>query len=329
MHSIHRRQACLCAAALAAAAAFPLAASAQAAWPTRTVTLVVPTSAGSAPDIYARVLAEQLGRQTGGTFIVENRVGANGNVAIEYVLRGPDDGSLLFLGTQSILTINPSAYSQLRWKPSDLTPIIKGVASPMVLVTHPSVPARNFGELREWIPTQKGKLAYASFSAGTPSHFLGYQLNERLKADMVHVAYKGSAPQVNDILGGQVPLGFTQLAVAVAHIKAGKLNALAVTGPERDPALPQVPTLAELGLGELSTAVWFGVLAPAAAPAPVKEAILQAMVKAHADPGVRAKLQAQNFSVPAEAGAAFGKSMAEETVRWAGIVKATGFRAVD
>lgn len=298
-------------------------------WPAKPVTLMVGSAAGSAPDLYARALAEQWTRQTGGTFVVDNRPGANGNLSAEAVLRAPADGAMLWIGTQSMVTINPAAYTQLRWKASDFRPIIKGVEAPLVLVANPSVPAKNFADLSRWIKAHRGQAAYASFSPGTPSHFLGFQLNEQLGADMVHVPYKGSAPQVNDLLAGQVPLGFTQLSVAVPHIAAGKLDAIAVTGPQRSRALPDVPTLAELGLPALTTTIWFGVLAPVATPRPVLDAILAAAVKAHADPALRARLEAQSFDVPAEAGTAFEQSVAEETRRWARLVKAAGFSATD
>ena len=323
-----RRGALVAAATLALGAFLPTAASAQA-WPAKPVTLVVGSSAGSAPDIYARILAEQLTTQTGGTFIVENRSGANGNIAVDGVLRAARDGHTLLIGTQSLITINPAAYDKLRWKPSDLHPVIKGVESPMVLVVHPSVPATNFAQLRDWIAGQKGRVSYASFSPGTPSHFLGHQLNERLKADMVHIPYKGSAPQVSDLLGGQVTLGFPQMAVAVPHVQAGKLRAIAVTGANRSAPLPDVPTLKELGLADLTTSVWFGVFAPTGAPQPVLQAIHAAMGKAHAEPQLRTKLQAQNFEMGQEAGAAFEKAIAAESARWAAVVKATGFRAND
>jgi tripartite-type tricarboxylate transporter receptor subunit TctC len=314
---------------LAAATLWCCAAASAQTWPVRPVTLVVGSAAGSAPDLYARALAEQWTRQTGGTFVVDNKPGANGNLSAESVLRAPSDGATLWIGTQSMVTINPAAYAQLRWKASDFRPIVKGVEAPLVLVANPSVPAKDFAELGAWIKAHRGQAAYASFSPGTPSHFLGFQLNEQLGADMVHVPYKGSAPQVNDLLAGQVPLGFTQLSVAVPHIAAGRLHALAVTGPQRSRALPDVPTLAELGLPALSTTIWFGVLAPAATPKPVLDAILAAAVKAHADPALRARLEAQSFDVPAEAGAAFEQSVAAETRRWARLVKASGFSATD
>lgn len=300
---------------------------AQQAWPTKPVTIVVGVPAGGALDPFARALADQLGKVTGGTFIVENRPGANGNLSAEAVLKAPPDGSTLWIGTQSMMAINPAAFAQLRWKPSDFKPVLKGVEAPLVLVTHPSVPAKSFADLAKWIQNPANNAAYASFSPGTPSHFLGYQLNERLKANMVHVAYKGSAPQVTDLLGGQVPLGFTQLASAVPHIKEGKLNAIAVTGPQRSRYLPDVPTLAELGYKDLGTTIWFGLFAPAATPPAILEAIRAAALRAQADPTYRTRLEVLNFDVPNDSVAAFEKTIASESARWAALVKATGFKA--
>ncbi|MBL0418716.1 tripartite tricarboxylate transporter substrate binding protein [Ramlibacter sp. AW1] len=324
--SASRRMLCLAAFALAA---FHVAGAQAQSWPSKPVTLLVGVPAGGALDPFARTLADQLGKVTGGTFVVENRPGANGNLSAEAALKAPADGHTLWIGTQSMLAINPAAFSQLRWKQSDFKPILKGVEAPLVLVTHPSVPAKNFGELAKWIQNPANKASYASFSPGTPSHFLGYQLNERLNASMVHIAYKGSAPQVTDILGGQVPLGFTQLASAVPHIKENKLNAIAVTGPQRSRYLPQVPTLAELGYKDLGTTIWFGLFAPAATPPTILEAIRAAALKVQADPGYRGRLEALNFDVPNESVSDFEKTIAAETARWAALVKATGFKAAD
>jgi tripartite-type tricarboxylate transporter receptor subunit TctC len=311
-----------------AALACVLPAGAQTpAWPTRTVTLIVGTPPGGAIDAYARTLAAQLGKVTGGTFIVDYKPGANGNISAEFVDKAPADGSTLWIGTQAMMTINPSAYASLRWKQSDFTPIAKGVEAPLVLVTNPSVPARTLPELIKWAGTPGNKAAYASYSPGTPSHFLGFQFNERFKLGMVHVPYKGSGPQVVDLVAGQVPLGFSQLQTTLPQIEAGKLNAIAVTGPQRWRTLPQVPTLAELGYPELNTTIWFGLFARSATPPPILAAIEAATLKAQADPAYRAALEPQGFDIPQEHGADFARTIAAETARWAQVVKATGFKA--
>lgn len=315
---------------LAATTLLPAALHAQAAWPgDKPVTLVIGTPAGGAIDAYARALALQLGQVTGGTFIVDYKPGANGNISAEYVQRAAADGRTLWIGTQAMMTISPSAYAGLRWKQSDFKPIAKGVEAPLVLVTHPSVPARTLPELVQWVAANPGKVSYASYSPGTPSHFLGFQFNERFKLDMTHVPYKGSGPQTTDLLGGQVPLGFGQLQTTLPHLQSGKLNAIAVTGPQRSRHLPQVPTLAELGYADLSTTIWFGLFAPAATPKAVLDQLETAVVKAQADPGYRAKLEAQGFDVPDEHGEAFARTIARETTRWTAVVRATGFKAND
>jgi tripartite-type tricarboxylate transporter receptor subunit TctC len=323
-----RRQICLALAGSGLMPATGLAQTAPAAWPSRPVTLIMGTPPGGAIDAYARALAQQLGKVTGGNFVVDYKTGAAGNISAEFVQRAAPDGHTLWVSTQAMMTINPSAYAALRWKQSDFKPIAKGVEAPLVLVTHPSVPARNLADLVKWAAAEP-KAAYASYSPGTPSHFLGFQFNERFKLNLAHVPYKGSAPQVNDLLGGQVPLGFTQLQTALPHIPTGKLNAIAVTGPQRSRFLPQVPTLAELGYKDLNTTIWFGLMAPAATPKPVIDAIEAAVVKVQADPEYRARLDAQGFDVPAESGEAFARTIAAETARWADLVKATGFKAND
>jgi tripartite-type tricarboxylate transporter receptor subunit TctC len=311
--------------ALVAAVAAPQALAQT--WPSKPVTLVVGTPPGGSVDVYGRALADQLAKLTGGTFIVENKAGANGNLSAEYVHGAAPDGHTLWISTQAMFTINPSVYPQLRWKQSDFTPIAKGIESPLVLVTHPSVPAKTLPELAKWAAANPGKAAYASFSPGTPSHFLGFQFNERMKLDMVHVPYKGSAPQIADLLGGQVPLGFTQLQAALPQVKAGKLNAIAVTSKERTKFMRDVPTLAELGHPDLSSTIWFGLVAPSATPKAVLDQIRAATVKAQASAELKAKLEPQGFDVPQENGDAFAATIAAETARWAQVVKATGFRA--
>ena len=313
--------------ALSLMSALPMA-SAQA-WPTKPVTLVVGTPAGGAIDAYARNLADHLSRQTGGNFLVDNRAGAGGNISAEYVLKAPADGHTLWITTHAMFTINPSVYPVLRWRQSDFKPIAKGVESPLLLSVHPSLPARTFPELINWINANPSKATYASFSPGTPSHFLGFQLNERLKLNMVHVPYKGSAPQLNDLMAGQVQMGFTQMQGAVQQVQAGKLFALAVTSPDRSRLLPQVPTLTELGYRDLSLQVWFGLVAPAGTPQPVIDTITTAVMRVQNDAEYRTKLEAQGFDVPRESGAAFAATIASDTARWAKVVQATGFKAID
>jgi len=298
-------------------------------WPAKPVALVVGSEPGSAPDVYARAVAGPLTKLIGQSVIVENRTGANGNIAAEHVVRAPADGYALWVPAQSQLEINPSAYADLRWKPADFSGVIKGVEAPVMLVAHPSVPARTLAELVAWVKANPGKVSYASFSPGTISHFLGHQLNEKFALDMTHITYKGSGPQVQALLGGHVPIGFSQIQTGLPHVLGGKLTGIAVTGARRWRQLPAVPTFAELGYPEFTAGTWFGIVARTGTPPEVLAKIVEAAKAAHADPEMRDKLEKMGFDVAAQTGADFAASTRAGQERWAGVVKATGFRAAN
>ena len=312
---------------LAVAAAFYSAAAAAQVWPTRPITIVVGTPPGGGFDAYARSIQESLARNLGQQLLVENRPSSAANLSAEYVAKAAPDGYTLLVGSAALIEINPLAFSDLRWKPADFRPIIKGVEAPLVFVTNPKIPARDFAQFVTWVKSNRGKLAYASFSPGTPSHFLGYQLNERLGADMVHVPYKGSGPQVNDLLGGHVLLGFTQVQTALPQVKAGKLNALGITSATRFAAMPDVPSFEEMGEKELTATIWFGLFAPAAVPEPVVRRLVQAGRAAHADLDTRTSLERQGFQVSGETDPEFSAGIRARAARWGRIIQATGFKA--
>lgn len=311
----------------AIASAFWLGGAAAQTWPAKPPTLIVGTPPGGAIDVYARSVAEHMGGTLGRQVLVEYKPGANGNISAEFVLRAPADGYTIWVGTQSMTEINPSAFEALRWKFDDLAGVIKGVEAPLILVAHPSVTARTLADLGAWLKANPGKASYASFSPGTPSHFLGYQLAERLGVPMTHVPYKGSGPQIQDMVGGHVLLGFTQLQSAIPHVKDGKLIALATTGKARWRQLPEVPTLAELGYEDLSATIWFGLFVRRDTPDAVYRRIVDAAQKAHADPAVRARLEGAGFDVSAQTDPEFSNGVRAAQLRWARIVKATGFKA--
>ena len=294
---------------------------------TGVIRFVVGTPPGGALDPYARVIADKMKQELGQTIIIENKPGANGNISAHTVVQAPADGLTVWVGTQSMNEINPSAFSHLPWKTSDFTPLIKGVEAPLVLVTNPNVPAKDLKSLVAWIKANKGKVSFGSFSPGTPSHFLGFQMNQRFGLDMTHVPYRGAAPQTTDLLAGNVPLGFAQIAAALPHIKAGKLNAIATTSAKRFRLTPDVPTFAELGYPDLTATIWFGLLIRASTPAPIRERLLKAAIAAHRDPVVKAKLEAMGFDVPALAGKAFSDELTAQIERWRKLVVATGFKA--
>jgi tripartite-type tricarboxylate transporter receptor subunit TctC len=261
------------------------------------------------------------------TVIVENKPGANGTISAQWVVDQPADGHVVWVGTQAMTEINPSAYSHLKWSIDDFIPLIKGVESAPVLVVHPSVPAKSLAELLAWVKVNPGKLSYASWSPGTPSAFLGYQLNEKFGLDLAHVPYRGSAPQTSDLLAGHALLGFAQMQSSLPHIRAGRLRALAMTGLSRSPHLPDVPTFSELGYPEFTATVWFGLLVKSGTPEPAVARLTAAAKTAHADPAVREILVKQGFEVPALAGPEFEAGIKAQIARWARIIKATGFKA--
>jgi tripartite-type tricarboxylate transporter receptor subunit TctC len=294
---------------------------------TGTIHFIVGTPPGGALDPYARIIAERMKQELGQNVIVENKPGANGNISAHSVVQAPADGLTVWVGTQSMTEINPSAFRHLSWKTSDFTPLIKGVEAPMILVTNPNVPATNLKDLIAWIKKNKGKASFASFSPGTPSHFLGFQMNQTFGLDMAHIPYRGAAPQIAALLAGTVPLGFAQLAAALPQMKAEKLRAIATTGAKRSRLTPNVPTFAELGYPEFTATVWFGLLIRADTPKAVRERLLKAAIAAHNDPAVKAKLEKMGFDVPGLTGPAFAKEIADQIDRWRKLVVATGFKA--
>jgi tripartite-type tricarboxylate transporter receptor subunit TctC len=307
---------CVASSCLSVALAMPVLA--QGSGPIR---LAVGAPAGGSIDVYSRIIAEHMSGTLGRPVIIEIKAGANGNIAAQWVLDSPADGSQIWVGAQSMLEINPSTYKNLRWKRSDFIPVIKGIETPLVLVTHPSVPAATFEEWVAFARANRGKLSYANYGPGTISHFLGYQLNERFGLELTQVPYRGNAPQMVDLLAGHALFGFTQLQSAVEPARSGLLRALVASGPKRSALLPEVPTLADLGHGDLTASAWFGLLVKTGTPLDVVKRLEAAAIAAHADPGVRAKLAGQGFEVSGLTGPAFQESMDAQFDRWAKIVK--------
>jgi len=291
------------------------------------LTFVVPFEPGSAPDLYTRIIAPEMGKLLGRTVIVENKPGVAGNIAAEFMTRRPADGSTIMVGTAALCEINPLVFDNLHWSMKDFVPLVEGVQSPLVLVTHPSVPAKTLDQVVTWVKANPGKLNYASYSPGAPGDFLGVQLNQRFGLDLVAVPYHGSASQVSALIAGNSPLGFAQTQNSLPHIKSGALNAVAVTSADRFRLLPDTPTFHELGHPEFTTLVWFGLLTQAATPSNAIQNMIAAGTKAQEQQSVREPLLAQGYDLPTESGDAFAKSIAAGTEHWASLVKLTGFRA--
>jgi tripartite-type tricarboxylate transporter receptor subunit TctC len=292
----------------------------------RLIRVLVPLAPGGAVDPYARLVADQMAKSLGRVVIVEHKPGANGNVGHQFAAREPADGSLIIATTQAMTEINPSAFRDAKWSLDDFIPLIRGVEAPLVLVAHPSVPAKTLDELVTWVKRNPGKLSYSSYTAGTPSHFLGFQFNQRFGLDLVHVPAKGSGFQATDLMAGHVLFGFAQVQSTMQLIQEGKLNAIAVTSAARSRFLPNVPSFAELGHSEFTSTVWFGLMVRAGTPPAAVESLLNAAKTAHANPDVRAKLEAQGFDMSGETGPGFAADIKAQMERWSRLVQASGFK---
>jgi tripartite-type tricarboxylate transporter receptor subunit TctC len=292
----------------------------------RPIRVLVPLAPGGATDPYAHLIADHMARTLGRVIIVDHRPGGSGNVGTLYATREPADGNLILLTTQATTEITPSAFNTTTWTLDDFIPLIRGVQAPLVLVANPTVPAKTLDELVAWIRKNPGKLNYSSYNPATPSHFLGFQLNERFGLDLVHVPSKGSGVQATDLMAGHVLFGFAQVQSTLPLIQDGKLNVIAVTSATRSRFLPNVPTFAELGHAEFTANVWFGLMVRAGTPPAVLESLLNAARSAHADPDVRAKLEAQGFDMSGETGPGFAADIRAQAERWARLVKASGFK---
>ena len=322
-----RRRFTLGAAAATGAAMLPLAggAFAQEAWPAKPIKFVVPFPPGGATDILGRLAAAELNKAWGTQVVVENRGGAGGNIGAEAVARSPGDGYTMLVCTVGTHGINKSLYPKLGYDPEkDFVPVTLLALVPNVVVVHPSVKANNIKELIALLKANPGKIDFASSGNGTSIHLAGELFKSMTGTFMTHIPYRGSAPAIADLIGGQVQVMFDNLPSALPHIKSGKLRALAVTSEKRAAALPDVPTVAEAGVPGYEASSWFGIVAPAGTPKAVAEKTQQAIAKAWATPEVREKLLAQGAEPVANTPDAFGKFINAEIAKWAKVVKASG-----
>jgi tripartite-type tricarboxylate transporter receptor subunit TctC len=294
-------------------------------YPGKPIRIVVPFPPGGTTDILARAVGQQLAQAWGQQVIVDNRPGAGGNIGSELVAKSAPDGYTLLMGTVGTHAINPSLYAKMPYDHvKDFTPVILVAGVPNVLVVHPSVPANTVAELIAYGKANPGKLNFASSGSGTSIHLAGELFKVQTGLQMTHVPYKGSAPAIQDLLGGQVQLMFDNLPSALPQIKAGKLRALGVTSATRAAALPDVPTIAESGLPGFEASSWFGLLAPAGTPADVVARLDAEVAKWLASPEAKEKLLAQGAIAGGGTPEDFAKHIAAETAKWAKVVKESG-----
>ncbi|CAN7168059.1 tripartite tricarboxylate transporter substrate binding protein [Variovorax sp. LjRoot130] len=313
--------------ALAGLLALPFAAQAQDDYPSRPVRVLVPFPAGGTSDIMGRLIAEELGKQLKQTFVVDNKGDAGGTIGTAEAARAAPDGYTLLLsgiGSNAIahgFTPKPS-YDSAR----DFIQISQLAAGPNVLVVHPSFPAKTFKEFIAWVKANPGKFSYGQVSSSS-GHLTTEYLKQTAGLDMVGIPYKGGAPALNDVLANQIPGMFTNQDAVLQHVKAGKLRALVVTGAERNPLYPDVPTVAESGYPGFTTVSWTGLSAPKGTPKAVVDKLEAAIVTAFSQPAVRAKLEGNGFVVVASKSSDYSEFVKKEIERWSKVIHTAGIKA--
>ena len=294
-------------------------------WPDSTVTVVVPWPPGGPSDIAARPMAKGLTQALGQTFVIDNRAGGGGNIGTAAVTRAQGDGKTLLITSSAPIVINPSLYKNMNFDPlKDLAPVTNLLRVPLVLVAHPSVPAKNLKELMAYIQTKKGQFSYGSSGNGTPQHLTSELFASVTKLEMTHVPYKGSAPAISDLLGGHIPVMFDSTIAIMPHIKSGKVKPIAISSAKRSPLLPDVPTFAEAGLPQIESYAWYGMFAPAKTPKDVLHKINAEAIKVMKSPEFQKVLADTGSDFVGDTPENFGKFVAAEHDRWGKVVKQSG-----
>ena len=313
-----------------AAGATALPAISRSAWaetyPSRPVHIIVGFTAGSTTDILARLMGQWLSERFGQSFIIDNRPGAGGNIGTEAVVNATADGYTLLMVAPAN-TINTTLYDKLNFNfIRDTAPVAGVVRVPNVMEVNPSLPVRTVPEFIDFAKTDPGSLSFASAGIGTTSHMAGELFKAMTGVKMVHVAYRGDGPAMTDLIGGQVQVGFATMVASIGHIRAGKLRPLAVTTATRSPTLPEIPTVGDFVPGyEASSS--FGVAAPKDTPAAIVDALNKEINAGLADLNIAARLADMGGMALAGSPADFGKFLADETEKWAKVIRAANIKA--
>ena len=309
----------------AVGAAIPAGALAQAAYPSKTVTIVVPFAAGGTTDILARIIGQALTSELGQPVVVDNRAGAGGNIGGALAAKAPADGYTLFMGTVGTHAINASLYKKMPFDPvKDFAPLTRVANVPNLLVANPAQPYKSVKELIAYAKANPGKVNFGSSGNGSSIHLSGELFKSLAKVDMVHVPYKGSAPAVTDLLGNQIGIMFDNMPSAIQHVRSGKLVPIAVTTAKRSPELPNVPTIAEAGVPGYEATSWFGMFAPTGTPAPVLAKLNTALVKVLNQAEVKKKINEQGAETYSETPEQFAAFIKTESVKWGKVVQESG-----
>ena len=310
--------------AATAACLMPLAALAQAQYPAQPVRMIVPYPAGGATDVIARALSDGLTTSWGRQVFVENKPGAGTTLAASQVARAPGDGYTLYM-TTSAHTIAGSIYKKIDFDPvADFAALSLLAKVPLVLVVRPTLGVRTLADFTKLAKDPNNKLSYASPGNGTAQHLTGEMFKVATKSSITHVPYRGDAPAVTDLLGGNVDAMFATLTTVLPHIASGKVTALAIANGKRIEKVPEIPTFAEAGLDKFEASTWFGVLAPASMPGPLRQRISDEIVKLVSEPEMRKRLIELGGEIVGNRPVEFDAFMREEMKKWKDIVKASG-----
>ena len=291
-------------------------------YPNRSITMVVAFPAAGTTDILARLISQKLTEKFKQTVVVENRPGAGGNIGTAYVSKAPPDGYTIMMGTIGTQSINPSLYKKMPYDAAkDFVPITRAAMVPNLLVVNKDAPFNTLLEMRAYEKANPGKLTYGSSGNGTTLHLSGELFNLMAGSKITHIPYKGSTPAVADLMGGQISMIFDNMPSVIQQVKGGRLKALAVTSAQRNPQLPEIPTIQEMGVAGYEVWSWFGVLAPAATPKPIVDKLNASIVEIIKQPDVQAKIIELGAVPVPETSAEFGAFIAAETLKWAKVIK--------
>jgi tripartite-type tricarboxylate transporter receptor subunit TctC len=297
-------------------------------YPDKPIKLVVGFPPGGPTDAVARLMGEKASQALGQPVIVENRPGASGNIAAAYVAKAPADGYTLFFSTAGVLSMNPFLYKNPGFDVlKDFAPITLAISVPALLVVQPSFPANDVKTLVERAKAAPGSISFASAGFGGPPHMAVELLKHVASIDLLHVPYKGAGPAMTDLMGGQVQMSILDFPVLLPQVKAGKLKALAITGKTRSPLLPDVPTIAEAGYPGATFENWYGLVAPSATPADIRDRIGKAFVAALNDKEVHDKLTQMGADVVASTPQQFDAYIRDEMKRWSDVIRDAGIKA--
>jgi tripartite-type tricarboxylate transporter receptor subunit TctC len=299
-------------------------APALAAWPEKPIKMMIGYAPGGSTDVVARLITPKMGERLGQPIVIENRPGGAGDFAAELMLQAPADGYTVMMSTVAVHAINPGLLKQKFDPIEDFAPVAFVCSYPMIMIGSPQTSFKSLAELKDL--SRKAPTFYSSSGVGSPGHLAGELLRKALDADLTHVPYKGGSPSVMAIMSGEAQVNFATLPAVAPQVRAGKVRGVGLASRERNPAVPEVPTMAELGLAEFEVGTWSGIIAPKGVPADVVQKLNAAVAEAVNDPAIRKRLLDEGTEIRAMTPAEFGAFMRSENARWVKVVRDAGIK---